>query len=101
MRNRVQLDRRVVYTFMFVMLAIYAAVFFNSWKDIMAGNNDFPVFYSNAQMVREGQAAHLYDFAAENNFVHRVSDLARAPNNHLPYELLIFIPFTFLRFGAA
>ena len=52
-------------------------------------------------MVREGQAAHLYDFDAENSFVHRVSDVARAPNNHLPYELLIFIPFTYLPFGAA
>ncbi len=86
---------------MFLMLAMNAAIFFTSWKDIKAGKNDFPVFYSNAQMVREGQAAHLHDFAAENGFVHRVSDLARAPNNHLPYELLIFIPFTYLQFGAA
>jgi hypothetical protein len=101
MVNRVQLDRRVFYSFMFLMLAMNAAVFSASWKDIQAGNNDFPVFYSNAQMVREGHAAQLYDFAAENNFVHRVSDLERAPNNHLPYELLIFIPFTYLRFGAA
>jgi hypothetical protein len=101
MGKRVELDRRVVYSFMFLMLAMNAAVFFTSWKDIMAGKNDFPVFYSNAQMVREGQAAHLYDFAAENRFVNRVSDLARAPNNHLPYELLIFLPFTYLRFGAA
>src|SRR5580692_6382977 len=101
MRKRVQLDRRIVYSFMFLMLAVNAAVFFTSWKDIMAGKNDFPVFYSNAQMVREGQAAQLYDFDAENNFVHRVSDVARAPNNHLPYELLIFIPFTYLRFGTA
>jgi hypothetical protein len=101
MRKRVQLDRRVLYSFMFLMLAMNAAIFFTSWKDIKAGKNDFPVFYSNAQMVREGQAAHLHDFAAENGFVHRVSDLARAPNNHLPYELLIFIPFTYLQFGAA
>jgi hypothetical protein len=101
MRKRMQLDRRVFYSFMFLMLAMNAAVFFTSWKDIKAGKNDFPVFYSNAQMVREGQAAHLYDFDAENSFVHRVSDLARAPNNHLPYELLIFIPFTYLSFGAA
>ncbi len=101
MLNRVQLDRRVFYSFMFLMLAMNAAVFLASWKDIKAGKNDFPVFYSNAQMVREGQAAHLYDFDAENSFVHRVSDVARAPNNHLPYELLIFIPFTYLRFGAA
>ncbi|MGB7752503.1 MAG: glycosyltransferase family 87 protein [Candidatus Acidiferrales bacterium] len=101
MRKRVQLDRRVVYSFMFLMMAVNAAVFFISWKDIMTGKNDFPVFYSNAQMVREGRAAYLYDFAAENIFVHRVSDVTRAPNNHLPYELLIFIPFTYLRFGAA
>jgi hypothetical protein len=101
MRRRLELDRRVVYSFMFLMLAMNAAVFFTSWKDIMAGKNDFPVFYCNAQMVREGQAAQLYDFAAENRFVSRVSDVARAPNNHLPYELLIFIPFTYLRFGAA
>jgi Glycosyltransferase family 87 len=101
MRKRVQLDRRVVCSFMFLMLAMNAAVLFTSWKDIRAGKNDFPVFYSNAQMVREGQAAHLYDFAAENRFVNRVSDVARAPNNHLPYELLIFVPFTYLRFGAA
>jgi hypothetical protein len=101
MFSRVQLDRRVLYSFMFLMLAMNAAVFFTSWKDIKAGENDFPVFYSNAQMVREGHAACLYDFAMENNFVHRVSDLARAPNNHLPYELLIFIPFTYLSFGAA
>jgi hypothetical protein len=101
MREPVQMDRRVVYSFMFLMLAMNAAVLFTSWKDIKAGKNDFPVFYSNAQMVREGQAAHLYDFAAENNFVHRVSDVARAPNNHLPYELLIFIPFAYLHFGAA
>ena len=53
MRKRVQLDRRVVYGFMFLMLAMNAAVLFTSWKDIMAGKNDFPVFYSNAQMVRD------------------------------------------------
>jgi Glycosyltransferase family 87 len=101
MRKRVQLDRRIVYVFMILMLAMNAAVFFAAWKHIMAGKNDFPVFYSNAQMVREGQAARLYDFDAENRFVHRVSDVARAPNNHLPYELVIFIPFTYLHFGAA
>jgi Glycosyltransferase family 87 len=101
MRNRAYFDRRVFCAFMVLMLAMNTALFLASWKDIMAGKNDFPVFYSNAQMVREGQAARLYDFGAENRFVHRVSDVARAPNNHLPYELLIFIPFTHLRFGTA
>ena len=30
-----------------------------------------------------------------------ISEMTRPPNNHLPYELLIFVPFTYLRFGAS
>ena len=67
----------------------------------MGGKNDFPVFYSNAQMVHEGQASRTSDVDAENSFVHRVSDGDRAPNNHLPHEVVIFLPFARLRFGAA
>ena len=40
-------------------------------------------------------------FEAENIFVHRVSPVTRPPNNHLPYEILIFLPFTYLQFGTA
>jgi hypothetical protein len=86
---------------MILMSLVNAVVLLIPWKEIMAGKNDFPVFYSNAQMVRERQGSHLYDFEAENRFVHRVSDVTRAPNNHLPYELLVFVPLTFLHFGAA
>lgn len=68
---------------------------------MMAGNNDFPPFYASAQMLREGQASRLYNIDAENSFLHRISSIARPPNNHLPYENLIFVPFTFLTFGAA
>jgi len=101
MLNQVRIDRRVLYSFMLIMTVMNAVVFFIPWKEIMAGKNDFPVFYSSAQMVREGQSSHLYDFDAENSFVHRVSEKSRAPNNHLPYELLIFVPFTHLQFGTA
>ena len=98
---RVRIDPRVIYAFMILTLGVNAAVFCICWKQIMGGKNDFPVFYSNAQMVHEGQASRLYDVEAENSFVRRVSDGDRAPNNHLPYELLIFLPFARLRFGAA
>jgi Glycosyltransferase family 87 len=101
MFSQIRIDRRVLYGFMFIMTVMNAVVFFIPWKEIMAGKNDFPVFYSSAQMVREGQSSHLYDFDAENSFVHRVSEKSRAPNNHLPYELLIFVPFTHLQFGTA
>ncbi|MGA8981413.1 MAG: hypothetical protein WB470_01950 [Candidatus Acidiferrales bacterium] len=77
------------------MLFTNAVVFFILWKDIRAGRNDFPIFYSNAQMVREGQASQLYNYDAENGFISRVSDVPRVRLNHVPYELLFFIPFTY------
>jgi hypothetical protein len=86
---------------MLVMSVMNAALLFIPWKEIMAGKNDFPVFYSNATMVREGRAAGLYDFTEENSFVRRVSDVTRPPNNHLPYELLLFVPLSYLRFDTA
>ena len=97
----IQIDRRVLIGFMAGMLCLNAAVLSVLWKQIMAGKNDFPIFYSNAQMVREGKASGLYDFAAENSFTRRVTDVPRPPNNHLPYELLLFVPFTYLNFRVA
>ena len=83
------------------MLCLNAAVLWSNREDIAAGRNDFPIFYSNAQMVHEGKAAGLYDFEAEQRFARRVSDRPAPPNNHLPYELLLFIPFIYLPFRAA
>jgi hypothetical protein len=78
-KTSIQIDRRVLIGFMAVMSVMNAVLLFIPWNEIMAGKNDFPVFYSNATMVREGHAAGLYDFDAENDFVHRVSDVARPP----------------------
>jgi hypothetical protein len=86
---------------MAVMLCLNAAVLWNDQQEIAAGRSDFPIFYSNAQMVREGRSSGLYDFDAENAFTRRVTNVARPPNNHLPYELLFFVPFTHLQFRAA
>jgi Glycosyltransferase family 87 len=101
MLSQIRIDRRVLYGFLLIATAMNAGVFLLSWRAIMAGKNDFPPFYASAQMVREGQASRLYDFEAENIFVHRVSPVTRPPNNHLPYEIVIFVPFTYLQFGTA
>lgn len=98
---QIRFDRRVLFGFLILTSVMNAMILFIPWKEMVAGKNDFPVFYSSAQMVHEGQASRLYDFVAENGFVHRVSNVTRAPNNHLPYELLIFVPLTSLRFGVA
>src|SRR6185437_5855893 len=94
-------DRRVVFGFMVAILLLNAVILLLPWKEIMKGRNDFPIFYSNALMVRDGRVSGLYDFDAENSFTRIVTDVPRPPNNHLPYELLLFIPFTYLRFSTA
>jgi hypothetical protein len=101
MLNQVRIDRRALYSFMLIMTVMNAVISFIPWKEILAGKNDFPPLYASAQMVREGQAQHIYDLEVENSYVYRVSDVTRPPNNHLPYENLIFIPFTYLRFPPA
>ena len=80
---QIRIDHRVLSGFMILMLIANVSVFFVLWKGIREGRNDFPIFYSNAQMVREGQASHLYDFDAENKFIRRVTDVPRVPNNHV------------------
>jgi hypothetical protein len=97
----IKIDRRVLLGFMVVMLLMNVALLLLPWKKIMAGRNDFPIFYSNAHMVREGKASGLYDFDAENAFTRRVTGVPRPPNNHLPYELLLFVPLTYVQFRAA
>ena len=99
--TQIHIDRRVLYGFLVLMFAMNVHRFSLHWRWMMAGNNDFPPFYASAQMVHEGQASRLYDWDAVNSFIHRVSDSPRPPLNHLPYEVLIFVPFTFLGFGAA
>jgi hypothetical protein len=97
----VHIDKRVLVFLLAVMVCLNAAVLWNNRAGIAAGRNDFPIFYSNAQIVREGKASALYDFNSENGFTHRVTDIPRPPNNHLPYELLLFVPFTHLQFVTA
>jgi Glycosyltransferase family 87 len=101
MPKPIHINQRILIAFMAVMVCVNAVFLLGLWKQIMAGKNDFPIFYSNAQMVREGSASGLYDFNAENTFTRRVTDVARPPNNHLPYELLFFVPLTHLQFRTA
>ena len=104
MSKPIHIDRPVLIFLMAVMVCLNVAVLWSNRVDIAAGRNDFPGFYSNAQMVHEGMASRLYDFDAENSFNRRVADAPHPPappNTHLPYELLLFIPFVHFRFLTA
>jgi len=100
----IRIDRPVLIFLLTVMLCLNVAFLWINRSDIAAGRNDFPIFYSNAQMVHEGKASSLYDFQVENSFNRRVADTPRPPappNNHLPYELLLFLPLIHFRFITA
>ena len=101
MLTSMRIHHRVLCGFLILMCGVNAVVFLVCWKQILAGKNDFPVFYSNAQMVREGQVSRMYDFEAENSFVLRNSSVTRPPNIHFPSENLLFVPLTYLQFGTA
>jgi hypothetical protein len=97
----VHIDKRVLVFLLAVMACLNASVLWSNWGYIAAGSIDFPVFYSNAQMIHEGKTSGLYDFENQENLDHRIGGTLRPPNNHLPYELLLFVPFTYLQFRVA
>lgn len=99
--KRLRFDRLGLLWLLAIIAAFNALSVVTAWKVMMSGANDFPIFYSNAQMVREGRAADLYNFDAENIFIRRVSSTTRPPNNHVPYELLLFVPLAFLPYDVA
>ena len=99
--GRLRFDRAGVLWLLAIVAAFNTLSVITAWKVMMSGANDFPIFYSNAQMMKEGRSADLYNYDAENVFIHRVSTTTRPPNNHVPYELLVFVPLAFLPYDAA
>jgi Glycosyltransferase family 87 len=86
-----------------LLLAQYARVWVAT-PDLLARTSDFAGTYAAATLWREGQAAHMYDSAAEQ----RVLAATRAPSNHLdiPFEnppaaALVGAPFSLLDAVAA
>src|SRR5436190_22815153 len=61
------------------------------------GYQDFTIFYAAGKMIRNGQAASLYNLSAQyttqKQFAPKVSiRQAALPYNHPPFEALLFVP---------
>ena len=67
--------------------------------------SDFRIFMTGANMVRGGQGRELYNFAAQEAVQTRLYPETRnsglLPFNHLPYELLLYLPLSYLPYRAA
>ena len=68
---------------------------------ITSGYGDYVIFYTGAQIVRDGDASKLYDLSRQREYQDRFAVPIRAgalPFNHPAYELLWHIPLTFLSY---
>jgi len=85
-----------------LFLAAFLLVFPSVTERIASGDADFAAFYGAAVIVREGNAQSLYDYQVQKSVQQRY--LSR-PNPlafyHPPFELLVFVPLTFLAFLSA
>jgi hypothetical protein len=68
-----------------------------------SGRVDFRHLYTAGYMVRTGHAAEIYDYAKNEKFQNELVGHAEGalPFNHLAYESLIYVPFSFLTYQHA
>src|ERR1051326_6070425 len=100
------MSRRIVVVLCLLGFWIYAV-----HMVLQAGDTtrrDFPQFYAAARMIREGQAARLYDLAAQAEFQTRYygSPPARPGIPDVPFlspaaTALIFLPLAWMPYGVA
>ena len=69
---------------------------------VFAGHCDFRHLYTAAYMVRTGYMKQLYDYNLQRDFQNRLVSPAEIalPFNHLAYEALFFLPYSFGSFLA-
>jgi Glycosyltransferase family 87 len=70
---------------------------------LQQGRTDFRSQYTAGYMMRSGNAHRIYDYSAQLFFQNRLvvaRDMA-LPFDHLSYEALLFVPFSYLPFRAA
>jgi Glycosyltransferase family 87 len=68
----------------------------------LGGHSDFRQIYATAQMVRAGESGHLYDPVAQERAQNKFVGVDRIiPFIRPAYELLLFLPLTFLSYRPA
>ena len=70
---------------------------------VQDGRVDFRSFYTAGYLVRTGRPHLLYDYSSQIVFQNQVvsARTMALPFIHPPYEALLFVPFSYLRFRSA
>ena len=83
------------------LILVYAWVAWNARDRILQGNSDFIVYYTGVRIVQSGWGSSLYDLEVQATTQNAVLESMGSrfqfldgllPYNHLPFELLFFLP---------
>src|SRR6266702_6363471 len=95
--------RPIVIAVLAIMFLLSASGLFLSLPSALTGHVDFRTFYTVGYMARTGHGADIYDPTKyreyQNNLV-GPSELL-LPFNHLAYESLLYVPFSFFPYRIA
>lgn len=66
-------------------------------ENVRIGRFDFIVLYTGGDIVKQGQAKHLYDYDTQRQVQRNLTGrLTPLPFNHTPYEALLFVPLAWV-----
>ncbi len=97
---------RLLRIFVAGMLCLHLLFFVTLRQRIQRGYFDFTVFYTGAKIIREGLSRRMYEADVQNQvqreFAANIpSRRAPLPYIHPPFEALLFLPLTWLRYPRA
>ncbi len=86
-----------------VMLGLQISGWVFFLRGAMQGHCDFRQLYTAGYMVRTGHRSELYDYGLEHRFQDNLvsREAIALPFNHLAYEALLFVPYSYLSYRAA
>jgi hypothetical protein len=96
----------VLASFLLGTAGLNAVLFWMARRQVIEGYPDFTIFYAAGLMVRRGQAAQLYDNQLQGQTEREFAQVARTkegqlPYNHPPFEVLPFLPLTYVSYLRA
>ncbi len=88
------------------MIVLHAVLFWIVRGQIVAGSSDFRIFYTAGLILRRGEGRALFNeelqVRTEREFALPAIQMGRAlPYNHPPFEAILYVPLTYLRYLPA
>src|SRR5664279_3939189 len=103
------LKRPLLWLIMLAMLLIQGACIASHWSAVKAGTPDFAALYGTARSIHQGvvpdydpKNIHGVDAGLDSPGVKPLQSAdSRVDTLHPPFEVLLFLPFTFLSYPTA